>query len=107
MGALQQKPILSEAKMLSPAAESGDSPTNMLDYRACIVGPDGHVQKHVDLRCANEAEAIRLAKKLVDGRDVAMATGPKIETFKRRLEPTTTPPSLSVSLDRPLISVST
>jgi hypothetical protein len=48
------------------------------------VGPDGHVQKRADLRCADEAEAIRLAKKLVDGRDVELwQLDRKIETFKR------------------------
>jgi hypothetical protein len=41
----------------------------MQDYRAYFVGPDGHVQNRVYLRCADDAEAIRLAKQLFDGRD--------------------------------------
>ena len=37
----------------------------MQEYRAYIVGPDGHVQNRIDLRCADDAEAIRLAKQLL------------------------------------------
>jgi hypothetical protein len=48
----------------------------MQEYRAYFVGPDGHVENRVDLRCADDAEAIRLAKQLFDGRDMeAMAAG--------------------------------
>ena len=31
----------------------------MADYRAYIMGPDGHVQNRVDLLCDDETEAIR------------------------------------------------
>jgi hypothetical protein len=44
----------------------------MSDYRVYIMGPDGHVIDRVDLLCDNEAEAIRLAKQLVAGRDVEL-----------------------------------
>ena len=44
----------------------------MQEYRAYFVGPDGHVQNRTDLRCADDAEAIRLAKQLFDGRDVEL-----------------------------------
>ena len=44
----------------------------MQEYRAYIMGPDGHVQKRVDLRCNDEDEAIELAKQLVDGHDVEL-----------------------------------
>ena len=44
----------------------------MSDYRVYIMGPDGHVQNRVDLLCDDEAEAIRLAKQLVDGHDVEL-----------------------------------
>ena len=44
----------------------------MQEYRAYIVGPDGHVQKRVDLRCNDVAEAFELAKQLVDGHDVEL-----------------------------------
>jgi len=30
----------------------------MPDYRAFIMGPDGHVQNRVELRCDDDAEAI-------------------------------------------------
>ena len=44
----------------------------MQEYRAYIMGPDGHVQKRVDLRCSDESEAIERAKQLVDGHDVEL-----------------------------------
>ena len=44
----------------------------MPDYRAYIMGPDGHVQNRVDLQCTDDAEAIKLAKQLVDGYDVEL-----------------------------------
>ena len=54
----------------------------MQDYRAYFVGPDGHVQNRVDLRCADDVEAIRLAKQLFDGRDVELwQLDRKIGTF--------------------------
>ncbi|MBT1515780.1 hypothetical protein KIP88_35495 [Bradyrhizobium sp. SRL28] len=37
----------------------------MADYRAYIIGPDGHVQNRVDLAYTDETEAIRLAKLMV------------------------------------------
>jgi hypothetical protein len=33
----------------------------MQEYRAFILGPDGHVENRVDLRCNDECEAISLA----------------------------------------------
>ena len=44
----------------------------MQEYRAYIMGPDGHVQSRVDLRCKDESEAIVRAKQLVDGHDVEL-----------------------------------
>jgi hypothetical protein len=44
----------------------------MQEYRAYIIGPDGHVQKRVDPRCYDEDEAIELAEQLVDGHDVEL-----------------------------------
>ena len=43
-----------------------------MDYRAYIMGPDGHVQNRVELRCDDDVEATRLAKQVVDGHDVAL-----------------------------------
>jgi hypothetical protein len=55
----------------------------MQEYRAYIMGPDGHVQKRVDLRCNDENEAIELTKKLVDGQDVELwQLDRQIRTFK-------------------------
>jgi hypothetical protein len=55
----------------------------MQEYRAFILGPDGHVKNRVDLRCADEAEAIRLAKQLVAELDVELwQLDRKIETFR-------------------------
>jgi hypothetical protein len=33
-----------------------------MDYRAYIMGPDGHIENRVELRCDDDVEAIRLAK---------------------------------------------
>ena len=44
----------------------------MQEYRAYIMGPDGHVHKRVDLRCSDESEAIVRAKQLVDGHDIEL-----------------------------------
>jgi hypothetical protein len=44
----------------------------MPDYRAYIVGPDGHIQSRVDLICKDETAAKEQAKQLVDGHDVEL-----------------------------------
>jgi hypothetical protein len=44
----------------------------MQDYRAYIIGRDGHVQRRVDIQCVDVTEAVRLAKQLVDGHDVEL-----------------------------------
>jgi hypothetical protein len=44
-------------------------------YRAFIIGPDGHVQSRVDLLCKNETVAREQAKQLVDGHDVELWQG--------------------------------
>jgi hypothetical protein len=55
----------------------------MQEYRAFIMGADGHVRSRVDLRCSDEGEAIGLAKKLVDGNDVELwQLDRHIETFR-------------------------
>jgi hypothetical protein len=59
----------------------------MQEYRAYVMGPDGHVQSRVDIRCDDEAEAIRLAKQLVDGHDVELwQLDRQIETFRHTSE---------------------
>jgi hypothetical protein len=59
----------------------------MQDYRAYIMGSDGHVTNRVDLRCNDDAEATRLAKQLVDGYDVELwQLDRHVETFRHMAE---------------------
>jgi hypothetical protein len=48
---------------------------HMPDYRAYIVGEDGHFVGYEPLVCPNDAEAIEKAKRLVNGRDVELWSG--------------------------------
>ena len=53
----------------------------MQEYRAYILGPDGHVQRRIDL-VADENTAKEQAKQLVDGHDVELwQSDRKIATF--------------------------
>ena len=47
----------------------------MPEYRAYIMGPDGHIQSRVDIVCRDEKAAKEQAKQLVDGRDVELWQG--------------------------------
>jgi hypothetical protein len=47
----------------------------MLDYRAYRVGVDGHFVGFEPMICADDAEAIEEAKRLVDGHDVELWSG--------------------------------
>ena len=59
----------------------------MKEYRAYIMGPDGHVQSRVDLRCNDKDEAVGLAKQLVDGHDVELwQLDRQIEIFRHTSE---------------------
>jgi hypothetical protein len=54
----------------------------MNEYRAYLVGPDGHIQSRVDLICEHEEAAKEQAKQLVDGHDVELwHLDRKITTF--------------------------
>ena len=44
----------------------------MNDYRAFVIGVDGHVTSRIDLWCTDEADARKRAKKLVDDHDVEL-----------------------------------
>jgi hypothetical protein len=55
----------------------------MKEYRAYLVGPDGHFVGFEPLVCASDSEAIEKAKRLVDGHDVELWSGPR---FVTRLE---------------------
>lgn len=55
----------------------------MQGYRAFVVGRDGHFENCVEIMCEVDAEAIRLAKKLVDRRDIELWQRARmIETFR-------------------------
>jgi hypothetical protein len=41
--------------------------TEANEYRAYIIGPDGHIQRRIDLLCANDDVAKERAKAMVDG----------------------------------------
>jgi hypothetical protein len=44
----------------------------MPDYRAYVVGLDGHFIDSIELECADDSEAMKQAEQLVDGHDVEL-----------------------------------
>jgi hypothetical protein len=57
----------------------------MQEYRAYIVGDDGHFMRAVDIFCDDDEAAKERAKQLVDGHDVELwQLDRKIETFKHQ-----------------------
>jgi hypothetical protein len=44
----------------------------MAEYRAYLVGRDGHFKQAFDLEAADDAEAINKARQYVDGHDVEL-----------------------------------
>ncbi len=57
----------------------------MQEYRAYLIGRDGHIQKRVELICEDEASAKERAKQLVDGHDVELWQGAvKVATFPHK-----------------------
>lgn len=57
----------------------------MPEYRAYIIGLDGHFQKSVPLECADDDAAKAQAKQLVDGHDIELwQRDRKIATFERK-----------------------
>ena len=57
----------------------------MADYRAYFVGSDGHFYEVVALVCADDADAIEQAKRLVIDRDVELwQLDRKVATFPKR-----------------------
>jgi hypothetical protein len=50
----------------------------MNEYRAYTVGVDGHFIGFEPLRCANDAEAIEKAERLLDGHDVELWSGERL-----------------------------
>jgi hypothetical protein len=57
----------------------------MPEYRAYLIGDDGHFQDAVPLICADDAEAMEKARRLVDNRDVELwERARKVATFEHR-----------------------
>jgi hypothetical protein len=44
----------------------------MPEYRAYVVGSDGHFIAVVELECADDGEALQQARQLVDGHDIEL-----------------------------------
>jgi hypothetical protein len=44
----------------------------MQEYRAYVIGPDGHIQRRFDLLCADDEAAKERAQLLVNGRDLEL-----------------------------------
>jgi hypothetical protein len=50
----------------------------MADYRAYTVGGDGHFVGYKPMKCADDAEAIEKAKRMVNGQNVELWSGPRL-----------------------------
>jgi hypothetical protein len=44
----------------------------MRDYRAYVIGPDGHIMKRFDFWCQDDEAAKDRAKQFVDGHDIEL-----------------------------------
>lgn len=44
----------------------------MQEYRAYVMGQDGHIESRIDIVCRNENDAKQRAKALVDGHDIEL-----------------------------------
>ena len=58
----------------------------MPEYRAYMIGPDGHIIKRIELVCDDEA-AKQQAKALVDGHDVECRRPVELRNSSRRTKP--------------------
>jgi hypothetical protein len=59
----------------------------MAEYRAYIIGADGHFLRAVQLVCPDDDTARKYAKQLVDGYDVELWDGArKVDEFKHTHE---------------------
>ena len=57
----------------------------MQEYRAYLIGPDGHIFQRTDLVCADDEAAKESAKRLVNGHDVELwQLDRKIATFPHK-----------------------
>jgi len=55
----------------------------VIEYRAYIVGHDGHLNGFEPLVCVDDSEAIDRAKRLVDGHDVELWSGARLVVVLR------------------------
>jgi hypothetical protein len=53
----------------------------MPDYRAYTLDEDGHITRFEPLICSDDDEAITKAKRMVDGHDVELWSGPRFVTL--------------------------
>ena len=51
----------------------------MPEYRAFIVGPDGHFSGFEEMVCDDDSKAIERAERLVDGHDVELWNGARLK----------------------------
>jgi hypothetical protein len=59
----------------------------MAEYRAYVIGADGHFIRAVELVCPDDDAAKECAKQLVDGHDIELWAGDrKVTAFKHRPE---------------------
>ena len=59
----------------------------MPDYRAYVVGSDGHFINVVALECGDNAEAVEHAKQVVNGHDVELWQGArKVATLPHKTD---------------------
>jgi hypothetical protein len=66
---------------------SGSGNFGVAEYRVFTVGRDGHFNSVEPLTCADDAEAIEQAKRLVDGHDVELWTGARLVIRLRHKPP--------------------
>jgi hypothetical protein len=50
----------------------------MQEYRAYVMGQDGHIVSRVDIVCRDETDAKQRAKALVDGHDIELWHGDRV-----------------------------
>jgi hypothetical protein len=72
-------------QLLQPAA------AQVNEYRACMIGDDGHIRSSRAFVCGDDADAIVWAGQMVDGHDIELWSG---ERFVRRVNATHKPAGL-------------
>jgi len=50
----------------------------MEEYRAYVMGPDGHIESRIDIVCRDEIDAKERAKALVNGHDIELWHGDRV-----------------------------